>query len=100
MDVEKRVAELGLEIPGQLGAGGLYTSVVVEGNLAFTSGDAFVPSIVVDAFNRPDNCGSRSSSASMVATSMLSSANAPSESEIPSIVTLVIGFRACPDCAR
>jgi enamine deaminase RidA (YjgF/YER057c/UK114 family) len=38
MDVEKRVAELGLDIPGQLGAGGLYTSVVVEGNLAFTSG--------------------------------------------------------------
>ena len=38
MDVEKRVAELGLEIPDQLGTGGLYTSVVIEGNLAFTSG--------------------------------------------------------------
>jgi enamine deaminase RidA (YjgF/YER057c/UK114 family) len=38
MDVEKRVAELGLEIPGQLGTGGLYTSVVIDGNLAFTSG--------------------------------------------------------------
>jgi enamine deaminase RidA (YjgF/YER057c/UK114 family) len=38
MDVEQRVAELGLELPDQIGTGGLYTSVVIEGNLAFTSG--------------------------------------------------------------
>jgi enamine deaminase RidA (YjgF/YER057c/UK114 family) len=38
MDVEKRVAELGLEIPDQLGTGGLYTPVVIDGHLAYTSG--------------------------------------------------------------
>jgi enamine deaminase RidA (YjgF/YER057c/UK114 family) len=35
---EARLAELGIELLGQLPAGGLYTSVVVDGTTAYTSG--------------------------------------------------------------
>lgn len=37
-DWERRVAELGIELLGPLPAGGLYTSVVINGNIAYTSG--------------------------------------------------------------
>jgi enamine deaminase RidA (YjgF/YER057c/UK114 family) len=37
-DVEKRLTELGIELLGPLPAGGLYTSVVINGNVAYTSG--------------------------------------------------------------
>lgn len=37
-DWEKRIADLGIEVPAPLPAGGLYASVVVDGGLAFTSG--------------------------------------------------------------
>jgi enamine deaminase RidA (YjgF/YER057c/UK114 family) len=37
-DWEARIAELGIELMGPLPAGGLYTSVVVTGNMAYTSG--------------------------------------------------------------
>jgi enamine deaminase RidA (YjgF/YER057c/UK114 family) len=35
---ERRIAELGIELMDPLPAGGLYTSVVVSGDLAYTSG--------------------------------------------------------------
>jgi enamine deaminase RidA (YjgF/YER057c/UK114 family) len=38
MDVEQRIAELGLEIPDPFGSGGLYTPVVIDGDIAYTSG--------------------------------------------------------------
>jgi enamine deaminase RidA (YjgF/YER057c/UK114 family) len=41
-DVERRAAELGVTIPDPLPAGGLYTSVVVHGDLAFASGTVAV----------------------------------------------------------
>jgi len=37
-DWDARVAELGITIPDPLPAGGLYTSVVIDGGYAFTSG--------------------------------------------------------------
>ena len=37
-DVERRLTELGIELLGPLPAGGLYTSVVINGNIAYTSG--------------------------------------------------------------
>jgi enamine deaminase RidA (YjgF/YER057c/UK114 family) len=37
-DWEKRIADLGIQIPGPLPAGGLYTPVVVDGDVAYTSG--------------------------------------------------------------
>lgn len=37
-DWERRIAELGIELLGPLPAGGLYTSVVITGNIAYTSG--------------------------------------------------------------
>jgi enamine deaminase RidA (YjgF/YER057c/UK114 family) len=37
-DWEKRIAELGIAVPDPLPAGGLYTSVVIDGTWAFTSG--------------------------------------------------------------
>src|SRR5919106_1233378 len=38
MDWGKRIAELGIQIPEPLGSGGLYTPVVVDGDVAYTSG--------------------------------------------------------------
>ena len=38
MDIERKLAELGIEVPGPLGSGGLYTSVVIDGSIAYTSG--------------------------------------------------------------
>jgi len=35
---EARIGELGIELLGTLPAGGLYTAVVVDGNIAYTSG--------------------------------------------------------------
>jgi enamine deaminase RidA (YjgF/YER057c/UK114 family) len=35
---ESRIAELGVKIPDPLPAGGLFTSVVIDGNIAYTSG--------------------------------------------------------------
>lgn len=35
---EKRIEEIGLEIPDPLPSGGLYTSVVIDGDVAYTSG--------------------------------------------------------------
>ena len=37
-DWEKRIADLGVQLPGPLPAGGVYASVVVDGDLAYTSG--------------------------------------------------------------
>ena len=37
-DWERRITELGIELLGPLPAGGLYTSVVIAGNIAYTSG--------------------------------------------------------------
>jgi enamine deaminase RidA (YjgF/YER057c/UK114 family) len=37
-DWERRIADLGIELLGPLPAGGLYTSVVITGNIAYTSG--------------------------------------------------------------
>jgi enamine deaminase RidA (YjgF/YER057c/UK114 family) len=37
-DWERRIEELGIELMDPLPAGGLYTSVVITGDLAFTSG--------------------------------------------------------------
>jgi enamine deaminase RidA (YjgF/YER057c/UK114 family) len=37
-DWERRLTELGIELLGPLPAGGLYTSVVVDGSIAYTSG--------------------------------------------------------------
>jgi enamine deaminase RidA (YjgF/YER057c/UK114 family) len=37
-DWAKRLADLGVELPGPLPAGGLYNSVVIDGDHAFTSG--------------------------------------------------------------
>jgi enamine deaminase RidA (YjgF/YER057c/UK114 family) len=41
-DVEQRAAELGISIPDPLPAGGLYTSVVIEGGWAYTAGTVAV----------------------------------------------------------
>jgi enamine deaminase RidA (YjgF/YER057c/UK114 family) len=41
-DIDARAAELGLTIPDPLPAGGLYTSVVIDGGLAFASGTVAV----------------------------------------------------------
>jgi enamine deaminase RidA (YjgF/YER057c/UK114 family) len=38
MSWEKRIAELGVQIPDPLPSGGLYTPVVVDGAIAYTSG--------------------------------------------------------------
>jgi enamine deaminase RidA (YjgF/YER057c/UK114 family) len=38
MEIERRLEELGIQIPGPLGSGGLYTSVVVDRSVAYTSG--------------------------------------------------------------
>lgn len=35
---ESRIAELGMRLPDPLPAGGLFTSVVIDGNIAYTSG--------------------------------------------------------------
>lgn len=35
---EARIKELGIELPDPLPAGGLYTSVVIDGSVAYTSG--------------------------------------------------------------
>ena len=35
---EARIAELGIELLGPLPAGGLYTAVVIDGDVAYTSG--------------------------------------------------------------
>jgi len=37
-DIENRIATLGIEIPDPLPSGGLYASVVIDGNVAYTSG--------------------------------------------------------------
>src|ERR1700730_5365547 len=37
-DIEKRIADLGIQVPDPLPAGGLYTSVVIDGKVAYTSG--------------------------------------------------------------
>ncbi|MEX2558194.1 MAG: RidA family protein [Actinomycetota bacterium] len=37
-DWEKRIAELGVEVPGPLPTGGLYAPVVVDAGVAYTSG--------------------------------------------------------------
>jgi len=37
-DIEERIAALGIRIPDPLPAGGLYNSVVIDGNIAYTSG--------------------------------------------------------------
>jgi enamine deaminase RidA (YjgF/YER057c/UK114 family) len=37
-DWEKRIADLGVQIPDPLPAGGLYTPVVIDGKTAYTSG--------------------------------------------------------------
>ena len=37
-DWDTRLAELGVELLGPLPAGGLYTSVVIDGSIAYTSG--------------------------------------------------------------
>ncbi len=42
MDLDERAAELGITIPDPLPAGGLYTSVVIEGGLAYTAGTVAV----------------------------------------------------------
>jgi enamine deaminase RidA (YjgF/YER057c/UK114 family) len=41
-DLEQRAAELGIIIPDPLPAGGLYTSVVIEGDIAYASGTVAV----------------------------------------------------------
>jgi enamine deaminase RidA (YjgF/YER057c/UK114 family) len=38
MEIERKLEELGIKIPGPLGSGGLYTSVVIDGDIAYTSG--------------------------------------------------------------
>lgn len=38
MDVDQKLKELGIEIPGPLPSGGLYASVVIDGDIAYTSG--------------------------------------------------------------
>lgn len=38
MSVEAKLIELGIEIPAPLPSGGLYTGVVVDGTVAYTSG--------------------------------------------------------------
>jgi enamine deaminase RidA (YjgF/YER057c/UK114 family) len=37
-DIEKRLAELGIRVPDPLPAGGLYAAVVIDGDVAYTSG--------------------------------------------------------------
>jgi enamine deaminase RidA (YjgF/YER057c/UK114 family) len=41
-DVEERAAELGITIPDPLPAGGLYSSVVIDGDMAYTAGTVAV----------------------------------------------------------
>ena len=38
MSWEARIKELGIEVPEPLPAGGLYTAVVIDGDIAYTSG--------------------------------------------------------------
>jgi enamine deaminase RidA (YjgF/YER057c/UK114 family) len=38
MGAEQRITELGIQIPGPLGTGGLYTPIVIDGDIAYTSG--------------------------------------------------------------
>jgi enamine deaminase RidA (YjgF/YER057c/UK114 family) len=42
MDLEQRAAELGITIPDPLPAGGLYSSVVIDGDMAYTAGTVAV----------------------------------------------------------
>jgi hypothetical protein len=35
---EARIKELGIELPDPLPAGGLYTSIVIDGHISYTSG--------------------------------------------------------------
>lgn len=42
MDWEQRIAELGIVVPDPLPAGGLYSSVVIDGDLAYTAGTVAV----------------------------------------------------------
>jgi enamine deaminase RidA (YjgF/YER057c/UK114 family) len=37
-NIEKRIADMGIQIPDPLPAGGLYASVVIDGDVAYTSG--------------------------------------------------------------